>query len=185
MWGEFRERLQEAWGEPWQPLGLPAAGTLLGLFAVVVLVEARSAERWVPLLDEVNLIFHESGHPIFGLLGWETLAILGGTLMQLLVPLLVAGSFVLKRQPAGFAFGLFWAAQNLLNIARYMADARAGLLPLVGGGEHDWTELFGRWGCLPRDTAIAGAVAFLGWAGMAAAALWLGWRGWRGRRLTP
>ena len=181
MWGEFRERLQEAWGEPWQPLGLPAAGTLLGLFAVVVLVEARSAERWVPLLDEVNLIFHESGHPIFGLLGWETLAILGGTLMQLLVPLLVAGSFVLKRQPAGFAFGLFWAAQNLLNIARYMADARVQELPLVGNGDHDWTEIFGRWGVLHLDGRIAGMVRGAGVVLMIGAVIWL-YRRWRADR---
>jgi hypothetical protein len=181
MWEEFRERLGEAWTEPWRPLGLPALGSLLGLFLLVALVEALRAERWVPLLDDANLIFHEAGHPVFGLLGWETLAILGGTLMQLLVPLLVAGSFWWKRQAAGFAFGLFWHFQNYLNIARYMADARDGLLPLVGGGEHDWTELFGRWNCLSRDKPIAGDAAFLGWAGMLGAALWLGFRWWKGR----
>jgi hypothetical protein len=184
MWEEARERIQEAWMEPWRPLGLPSLVALLSLFALVTLVEASGAERWVPILDEVNLIFHEAGHPVFGLFGWETLAILGGTLMQLLVPLLVAGSFWWKRQAAGFAFGLFWGSQNLHNIARYMADARDGLLPLVGGGEHDWAELFTRWNCLQRDKAIAGAVAFMGWTGMLAVALWLGFRWWRGR-VTP
>jgi len=181
MWEEFRARLEETWNEPWRPLGLSAFGSVLGLFLLVAIVEARGTERWVPILDDVNLIFHESGHPVFGLLGWETLAILGGTLMQLLVPLLVSGSFWWKRQAVGFGFGLFWCFQNLHNIARYMADARAGLLPLVGGGDHDWTELFIRWGCLGNDTAIAGTVAFLGWAGMLAATLWLGFRWWRTR----
>ena len=179
MWETFRERLDEVLGEPWLPVGWPSLGASLGLFLLVALVEARSPERWVPILDSVNLVFHEAGHPIFGILGWENLAILGGTLMQLLVPLLVAGSFCWRRQPVGFAFALFWLAQNGHNIARYMADARDGLLPLVGGGEHDWTALFGRWHCLDSDKAIAGVVAFLGWSGMLAAALWLGYRGWK------
>ncbi len=184
MWEEFRERLLETWAEPWRPSGWLSAVPLLGLFLLVAVVEGGSANRWVPILDEVNLIFHESGHPVFGLLGWETLAILGGTLMQLLVPLLVAGSFWWKRQAAGFAFGLFWCFQNFHNVARYMADAREGILPLVGGGEHDWAELFARWGCLHRDKAIAGAFAVVGWGGMLAVGLWLGYRAWKGR-LTP
>jgi hypothetical protein len=184
MWEAFRERLAETWGEPWRPFGLPSLGALLGFFLVVGLVEALRAGRWVPLLDNVNLVFHEAGHPIFGLLGWETLTILGGTLMQLLVPLLVAGSFWWKRQAVGFAFGVFWHFQNYFHIARYMADARDQILPLVGGGEHDWTALFGHWNCLAKDKAIAGGVAFLGWVGMLGVAIWLVLR-WRTDRVTP
>ena len=182
MLEEMRERLEDAWNEPWHPLGLPALVALLALFLLVALVEAGSERHWVPLLDSANLAFHEAGHPIFGIFGWETLAILGGTLMQLLVPLLVAGSFWWKRQAAGYAFGLYWAFQNLHNIARYMADARDRVLPLAGGGEHDWTELFLRWGCLRQDRLIAGRVAILGWVGMLAVAAWLFYR-WRKDRI--
>ncbi|MGH7208015.1 MAG: hypothetical protein ACREIL_01385, partial [Nitrospiraceae bacterium] len=57
-----------------------------------------------------------------------------------------------------------------------MADARAQVLPLVGGGEHDWTEIFSRWGVLNSDTAIAHAVAVAGWVGMLGVWGWLGWR---------
>ena len=32
-------------------------------------------------------VFHEAGHLLFGVFGWETLTVLGGTLMQLLVPM--------------------------------------------------------------------------------------------------
>ena len=59
---------------------------------------------------------------------------------------------------------LAWLFQNFWNIARYMADARAQVLPLVGNGEHDWTEIFSRWGVLRRDTGIAGFVTSPGLA---------------------
>jgi hypothetical protein len=65
-----------------------------------------------------------------------------------------------------------WGFENLLNIARYVADARAQVLPLVGGGEHDWTALLDRWGCLAQDTAIAQVIRAMGW---------LAWR-WRASR---
>ncbi len=147
-----------------------------------MVVAATSSDGWIPLLDGVNLLFHEAGHPIFGLLGWETLGILGGTLMQLLVPLMVGLAFWRSRQTLGVAVAGLWIGENALNIARYMADARAQLLPLVGGGEHDWGTLFGQWGCLAYDTAIASAVRAAGWLVMLGAWAWLAWRGWRGWR---
>ena len=175
---EWMESLREVERTPWRPVGTPAAVALGILFALVAWFDATARPVWVPVLDSVNLIFHESGHPVFGLLPGETIAILGGTLMQLAVPLMVGGSFWWKRQAAGFGFAGFWLFQNFHNIAAYMADARAQELPLVGGGEHDWTTLFTQWGCLGRDTDIARVVAALGWLGMLAAALWLGWH-WR------
>ena len=80
-------------------------------------------------------------------------------------------------------FGLLFG-ENFWNIARYMADARARVLPLVGGGEHDWTEIFLRWGALPRDTGIAGFVVFLGWTGILVAWGWLTWRWWQDREMA-
>jgi hypothetical protein len=74
-----------------------------------------------------------------------------------------------------------WLCENLWNIARYMADARAQELPLVGGGEHDWTEIFSRWGALNQDTAIAGVVRLIGWIGLLWAWGWLMWRWYRDR----
>jgi hypothetical protein len=44
----------------------------------------------------------------------------------------------------------------------YIKDARAQELPLVGGGEHDWTIMLGELGQLPRDQAIGGAVFLVG-----------------------
>ena len=174
---EWVDELRAGLAEPLPPTGWPAAVGALAFLLLVAL--GRAADGWMPFLDGINLLFHEAGHPIFGLLGWETLALLGGTLMQVLVPLLVAAHFRWRRHPLGVALGLQWAAQNLLNIARYMADARAQVLPLVGGGEHDWGTLLGQWHLLSRDTALAGGVAALGWIGMALPLLWLTWRALR------
>ena len=78
----------------------------------------------------------------------------------------------------GFAVAGAWFFENFLNIARYMADAREQVLPLVGGGEHDWTNIFSRWGALSSDTLIAGRVAGVGWLGLLAMWIWIIWR-WR------
>ena len=88
----------------------------------------------------------------------------------------MAVSFWRRREPLSFAAGVIWFFENWLNIARYMADARRQELPLVGGGEHDWTNIFGRWGLLAHDTQIAAAVKTMGWLGMAAACAWVAWR---------
>ncbi|WP_243304537.1 hypothetical protein [Geothrix oryzisoli] len=175
--------VQEAWEAEWLPVRTSA---LVGVSVALLLVGGvalASEPGWIPLLDGVNLVFHEAGHPLFGLLGWETLTILGGTLMQLLVPLLVAGSFWLRREAPGTAFAGLWGFENLLNIARYVGDARAQVLPLVGGGEHDWADLLGRWGLLAQDASLAAGLRALGWLGMAACWGWLAWR-WR-HRPTP
>jgi hypothetical protein len=127
------------------------------LWAVLYL---RSADRY-GLLDHVDLPIHEAGHLVFAPFG-EFLGFLGGTLLQLLFPL----AFVvhLWRRADHFAAWMVtgWVAQNLWNIARYIGDARAQVLPLVGGGEHDWAYLLGETGLLMSDTAIAAAVQAAG-----------------------
>jgi len=173
--------LQEAWDTEWQPVGTPALAATSTGAALLCLVALRSEPGWIPLLDGVNLLFHEAGHPLFGIFGWEPLTILGGTLLQLLVPMLVAGSFWLRREAPGTAVAGIWGFENLLNIARYVADARAQALPLVGGGEHDWADLLGRWGLLTQDVALGQGLRALGWLGMAACWGWLAWRWHRSR----
>jgi hypothetical protein len=58
-----------------------------------------------------------------------------------------------------------------------MADARVQELPLVGG-DHDWTEIFGRWHVLHLDGRIAGITRGIGLILMAWALLCL-YRRWR------
>ena len=62
-----------------------------------------------------------------------------------------------------------------------MADARAQELPLVGNGDHDWTEIFSRWHVLHLDGRIAGITRGIGLILMAVALVWL-YRRWRESR---
>lgn len=143
--------------------------------ALVVIAVAHKQWGWVPLLDSVNLAFHEAGHPIFGIFG-ETLGLYGGTLGQLVFPVAVTVSFWRREDLLGAAAGAIWFFENGLNIARYMADARAQELPLVGGGEHDWFNILSRWHALNSDTSLARLLVVLCWIGMISIWLWSFWR---------
>ena len=160
--------------DDWAPVprwGLVALGLAALWFAWVHFV---SREGWVFLLDGANLALHEAGPPVVGLFS-ERLMVYGGTIFQLLFPALFAHHFWRRRQAPGFAAMLLWLAESLMNVGRYMKDARAQALPLVGGGEHDWTEIFGRFGVLAHDVGIGNSVRLLG---LALAVYALGWA-WR------
>jgi hypothetical protein len=150
----------------------------LGVFLLIVL---RSEPGFVFLLDHANLLFHEAGHPIVGLVSTR-LEPYGGTVGQLVFPCVLAVSFWRKGQSLGFAVACIWFFENWFNIARYMADARKLELPLVGGGDHDWNTIFTRWNLLQDDTRIAAAVTLVGWAGIFAVCAWVVWRAWQDRR---
>jgi len=150
---------------------------LAGLFFTLVLC---SETGFVFIVDHANLLFHEAGHPIFGLFS-ERLETYGGTIGQLVFPVVLAVSFWRKGQSLSFAGAWIWFFENWLNIARYLADARAQLLPLVGGGDHDWHRILSRWHLLEYDTIIATIIKTVGWIGMLAACGWVVWRAWQDR----
>ena len=127
------------------------------------------------LLDHVDLAIHEAGHVLFAPFG-EFLGIAGGTLLQLIVPAVFVLYFLRRRDRYAAAIVVFWVSQSLFNVATYAGDARAQLLPLVGGEDvlHDWAYMLGSLGWLHHDTAIETglrAAAFLVWLGALAAAL--------------
>src|SRR6185369_9061854 len=78
-----------------------------------------------------NLVFHEAGHVIFGFFG-RFLTVLGGSLFQVLLPLGLAFAFLRQNDPFGAAVCTWWAGQNVLDVAPYIADARALQLVLLG-----------------------------------------------------
>ena len=165
----------------WEKItGAQLAAFGLGLAAFAALLFA-SEPGFVFGLDDANLLFHEAGHPFVGLFS-NRLETYGGTMGQLTFPVVLAVSFWRQGQAPSFAASVIWFFENWLNIARYMADARALQLPLVGGGDHDWNTIFTRWNVLEYDLDIAGTVRFIGWTGMLLAALWVGWRWWCDRQ---
>lgn len=173
------EYLREVWEEPWKPVSKPAVIAWTAFYALFLVYAFRDRSGFL-FIDEANLVVHEGGHALFGWFG-PTLGLWGGTLLQWLVPLLLAILFFVQRQTTGFVFCLFFFFENWLYTATYMADARSMVLPLVTVGDpdaggHDWNQIFSNLGVLRYDTRIAGVVRFLGWIGMIATAGWLGSR---------
>jgi hypothetical protein len=106
-----------------------------------------------------DLVFHEAGHVIFSPFG-RFLTVLGGSLFQCLVPAILAGAFARERQWFSVAVMTWWTGQNLLDLAPYIADARALSLVLLGGKTgaevegHDWEYLLTQLGWTHLDRAI-------------------------------
>lgn len=164
----------------WEPVtGAKLTGFALGV-ALLLLLIFRSEPGFVFLLDHANLLFHEAGHPVVGLFS-SRLETYGGTIGQLVFPCVLAVSFWRKGQALGMAAACIWFFENWFNIARYMADARALELPLVGGGNHDWNTILTRWDLLQYDTRIAATLKLAGWIGIAAVCTWVLWRAWQDR----
>lgn len=162
---------------PTHTVSRPAMYAVFAFAALCLGFHAFSEQGWVPILDSFNLALHEAGHPLVGLFS-ERLMVYGGTLFQLGFPLAVAWHFHRREHAVGVAVSLVWLGENGLNVARYMADARTQALPLVGGGDHDWTEILSRWGWLAADTRLAGLLRLLATLVIVAACVWL-WRRWR------
>jgi hypothetical protein len=167
--------------DAWKPVSRFAGIGWLCFYALFLLYAAVDRSGFL-FLDYVNLIIHEGGHFFFSWFG-ETVMILGGTLGELLVPLLCAAYFFFHRETIGFAFCSFWFFENFPYIGRYMSDARDQALPLVGD-EHDWGTLFERWGVLQHDRTIGGITRDIGWIGMLLTITWLALRLYRSTRST-
>lgn len=132
------------------------------------------------VLHLVNLPFHEAGHVFFSPFG-RFMMVLGGTLGQLLMPLICAGTLLLKTRDAFAAsVALWWTAENFMDIAPYINDARALELILLGGvtGQevegHDWEYLLGSLGWLRYDHALAHLAQWVGITLMITALFWGG-----------
>ena len=120
------------------------------------------------LIDYINLLIHEGGHGVFSFFG-KFVYTLGGTLMQIILPALFIFYFVSHKKKLGTQLSIIWLGESLLNIAVYVADARAHRLPLLGGKKvyHDWTFLLNRTNLLLYDAEIAEIVRWIGIATMA------------------
>lgn len=114
----------------------------------------------VKVINLINLMFHEAGHMIFLFLG-QFIGVLGGTLGQLLIPLIFMGYFIRQGEYFSASVLFWWFGQNFIGIGAYIADARTQVLPLIGG-EHDWAYLLGEMNLLHKDVYLGGLVQNIG-----------------------
>lgn len=111
------------------------------LFGWYFLSCAMDAQGW-HFIDNFDLIIHEAGHFIFIFFG-QFIQILGGSLIQILVPFIFAGYFFLRRDYFSTSLLLMFAGYNIVNVSVYMGDSILMQLPLLGGDNviHDWNYL--------------------------------------------
>jgi hypothetical protein len=173
-------------------LGIAARAVLVALLTLWTLGFLRHGMDARHLMDSflhmVHLPFHEAGHVLLTPFG-RFLSVLGGSLFQVAVPLVCGGVFLLKnRDPFAASVTLWWAGQSLMDLAPYVADARALRLPLLGGRTgaevegHDWEYLLGALGLLNQDVTLGRLSFALGALAMLVAIGWGSLVLWRARR---
>jgi hypothetical protein len=126
-----------------------------------------------------DLVFHEAGHIIFSPLG-RFMTVLGGSLLQFLIPVIAAIAFIRQEEKFGAAVCAWWAGQNLVDLAPYIADARALRMVLLGGKTgaevegHDWEFILTQLGITHLDRQIGMTAYGLGLLIMVAALVYAG-----------
>jgi len=128
-----------------------------------------------PLSPDINasflhlpdLVFHEAGHIIFSPFG-RFMTVLGGSLLQFLIPVIAAIAFLRQEEKFGAAICGWWAGQNLVDLAPYIADARRLRMVLLGGRTgaevegHDWEYILTQLGLLHFDARLGMTAYALG-----------------------
>jgi hypothetical protein len=131
----------------------------------------------------VNLPFHEAGHIVFRPFG-RFMTSLGGSLGQLLMPLICLIAFLITaRDTFAASFALWWLGENFMDLAPYINDARSLTLPLLGGntgnsspyGFHDWEFILKESGLISYDHVLANSSHILGTILMIISFLWAGY----------
>lgn len=145
-------------------------------------MDVGSGEMGGSFMHDVLLPIHEAGHVLFMPFG-RFLTVLGGSALQVLLPLVLAASFVYgfggsRRDNFAAALMLWWAAMAVIDVAPYIWDAFDPKLMLLGGRTgaesdgHDWQNLLGDLGLIRRAHLIAGIAHTCGLALMLLADAW-------------
>ena len=131
----------------------------------------------------INLPFHEFGHILFRPFG-RLMTSLGGSVAQVLMPVICLAVFLIKtRDTFAASFTLWWTGQNFMDLAPYINDARSLTLPLLGGntgrtspyGFHDWEFILKETKLLRYDHVLANLADTLGTLLMICAFVWGGY----------
>lgn len=161
--------------------GRVAAFILILLYSWTFITFTLEPKEGYSFLHNVDLVFHEAGHILFIPFG-RFITILGGSLMQVLVPLILTVAFLIYyRNPFAAAVTFWWVGQNFVDVAPYIFDARNRQLVLLGGitgrdnsTVHDWYNILSQLDLLRFDHAIAKGTKFIGILIMLTALVWGG-----------
>jgi len=186
---ELRQRLTHVPELP--PASIYGRAALLLLFFVwgirLASMDYRSGEMGNSFMHAILLPIHEAGHILFMPFG-EFMTILGGSLFQLLLPLIAAATVLWQnRDTFGAALGVWWCGVSLMDLAAYIYDAKNPQLILLGGhtgeeGPHDWIYLLGVFGKVQQSPTYGFVSHKMGLLLMLAAVFWAAtvlWRMWK------
>jgi len=163
------------------PTTIYIRAALLALIAVygvyLSTMDIPSGEIWGSLMHYPIVPIHEFGHVVFRPFG-EFMHNLGGTLFQVLLPLIFGGILIVKnRDPFAAAVMLWWSAIALIDAAPYVYDAWKPQHILLSGrtgdtGSHDFIDVLGDLGLLHKAQPIGYGVRWFGVGMMAIALVW-------------
>ena len=130
----------------------------------------------------IVLPIHEAGHMLFMPFG-RFMTIAGGSLLQVLVPLILMASFVIgfggsRRDNFAASLMLWWAGVSIIDVAPYIWDAYDPKLTLLGGGTgaekdgHDWQNMLGDLNLIKKAHLIGNIAHKCGMLVMALALAW-------------
>jgi hypothetical protein len=128
----------------------PYLGSLLVVPVAYYFLDSRGEYG---LIDNFDLIIHEAGHFFFSFFG-NFIHASGGTLMQIIIPILFIMVFFKSKSNLGIQLSFLLLGQNFINISVYAADASIQKLPLFGKGKHDWHYILGELNLLENDAEV-------------------------------
>lgn len=124
----------------------------------------------------VYLPIHEAGHVFFRVFG-EFMGVAGGSIFQIIIPIVFFGYFIYHGKPFSASIVLFWVGLSVLDVYVYASDAVVMQLPLLSGltgsegGFHDWNYLLTETNLLGSTKLIAKMLRFTGTVLIVAAAI--------------
>lgn len=143
------------------------AKIIIAAVASVYFLSCAYAPENAVFMHLINTPIHEAGHVFFRVLG-EFAGIAGGSLFQIIVPVVFCGYFIWHEKYFSASIVLFWVGNNFLDVYVYANDAVVMQLPLLSGvtgsegGFHDWNYLLTETGLLGSAAIIAKIIKFIG-----------------------
>lgn len=143
------------------------AKTVIAVIASVYFLWCAYDPSNAVFMHLINLPIHEAGHIFFRLFG-EFMGVAGGSLFQVLVPIVFFGYFVWHKKPFSASIVMFWVGESIVDVYVYANDAVVMQIPLLSGltgsegGFHDWNYLLTETGLLDSTPVIAKMIRFAG-----------------------